>query len=108
MKSIWENEKQAISAIRSLKEELEQLRTQVERETDLAVAAEIRYGQIPVRKVERFAINGDIVFINWQFEFDVAGVGKRLVDTVAMQTWDGDRIRRECLYFDPRQIRPST
>ena len=47
MKQHWENEKQAIDAIRSLKEELEQLRTQVERETDLAVAAEIRYGRIP-------------------------------------------------------------
>ncbi|MEN9645142.1 MAG: chaperone protein ClpB [Actinomycetota bacterium] len=47
MKAHWENEKQAIDAIRSLKEELEQLRTQVERETDLAVAAEIRYGRIP-------------------------------------------------------------
>ena len=35
MKSHWENEKQAIDAIRSLKEELEHLRTQVERETDL-------------------------------------------------------------------------
>ena len=31
----------------SLKEELEQLRTQLERETDLNVAAEIRYGRIP-------------------------------------------------------------
>ncbi len=47
MKAHWENEKQAIDAIRSLKEELEQLRTQVERETDLAIAAEIRYGRIP-------------------------------------------------------------
>jgi len=47
MKAHWENEKQAIGAIRSLKEELEHLRTQVERETDLAVAAEIRYGRIP-------------------------------------------------------------
>jgi ATP-dependent Clp protease ATP-binding subunit ClpB len=47
MKQHWEQEKQAIDAIRSLKEELEQLRTQVERETDLAVAAEIRYGRIP-------------------------------------------------------------
>ncbi|MEY4175292.1 MAG: chaperone protein ClpB [Actinomycetota bacterium] len=47
MKQHWENEKQAIDAIRSLKEELEQLRTHVERETDLAVAAEIRYGRIP-------------------------------------------------------------
>jgi ATP-dependent Clp protease ATP-binding subunit ClpB len=47
MKQHWEQEKQAIDAIRALKEELEQLRTQVERETDLAVAAEIRYGRIP-------------------------------------------------------------
>jgi ATP-dependent Clp protease ATP-binding subunit ClpB len=47
MKEHWEREKQAIDAIRALKEELETLRTQVERETDLARAAEIRYGRIP-------------------------------------------------------------
>ena len=47
MKQVWEQEKQAIDAIRSLKEEVEGLRTQVERETDLAAAAEIRYGRIP-------------------------------------------------------------
>ena len=47
MKGHWEAEKQAISAIRTLKEELEQLRTQLEREADLNVAAEIRYGRIP-------------------------------------------------------------
>ena len=47
MKERWEQEKQAIAAIRALKEELEQLRTQVERETDLNLAAEMRYGRIP-------------------------------------------------------------
>ena len=47
MKQHWEGEKQAIDAIRSLKEELGQLGQQVERETDLAVAAEIRYGRMP-------------------------------------------------------------
>ena len=47
MKEHWEQEKGAIAAIRTLKEELEQLRTQLERETDLNVAAEIRYGRIP-------------------------------------------------------------
>jgi ATP-dependent Clp protease ATP-binding subunit ClpB len=47
MREHWENEKQAITAIRSLKEELEALRTQLERETDLEKAAEIRYGRIP-------------------------------------------------------------
>src|SRR4051812_24593467 len=47
MKQHWEAEKQAIDAIRNLKEELEQLRTQLERESDLNIAAEIRYGRIP-------------------------------------------------------------
>ncbi|MGI9644936.1 MAG: ATP-dependent chaperone ClpB [Ilumatobacteraceae bacterium] len=47
MKEHWEQEKQAIDAIRALKEELEQLRGQVERETDLELAAEMRYGRIP-------------------------------------------------------------
>ena len=51
MKTHWEAEREAISAIRTLKEELEQLRASVERETDLEKAAEIRYGRIP--EVER-------------------------------------------------------
>jgi ATP-dependent Clp protease ATP-binding subunit ClpB len=47
MKEHWTAEKEAIDAIRVTKEELEHLRTQLERETDLNVAAEIRYGRIP-------------------------------------------------------------
>jgi ATP-dependent Clp protease ATP-binding subunit ClpB len=54
MKAHWQGEKEAITAIQTLKEELEQKRSEVERETDLERAAEIRYGQIPEleRKVE--------------------------------------------------------
>src|SRR3954470_6235589 len=47
MKAHWEQEKEAIGAIRALKEELEAKRSAVEREQDLERAAEIRYGQIP-------------------------------------------------------------
>ena len=43
----WTNEKEAIARIRTLKEELEALRSELERETDLEKAAEIRYGRIP-------------------------------------------------------------
>jgi ATP-dependent Clp protease ATP-binding subunit ClpB len=43
----WQSEKEAIARIRELKEQLEALRTEVERETNLERAAEIRYGQIP-------------------------------------------------------------
>jgi len=51
MKTHWEAEREAIAAIRTLKEELEQLRSVLERETDLEKAAEIRYGRIP--EIER-------------------------------------------------------
>ncbi len=47
MKAHWEDEKEAIVAIQTLKEELEGLRAHAERETDLEKAAEIRYGRIP-------------------------------------------------------------
>ncbi|MBV8981372.1 MAG: AAA family ATPase [Acidimicrobiia bacterium] len=54
MKAHWEAEKEAIDRIRVVKEELEQKRMELERETDLEHAAEIRYGQIPEleRRVE--------------------------------------------------------
>ena len=47
MKAHWDAEREAISAIRTLKEELEHLRSAVERETDLTKASEIQYGRIP-------------------------------------------------------------
>jgi ATP-dependent Clp protease ATP-binding subunit ClpB len=43
----WNNEKQVIGEIRTQKEELEALRAEAERESDLEKAAEIRYGRIP-------------------------------------------------------------
>jgi len=54
MKAHWKGEKDAIATIRVLKEDLEARRIEVEREQDLARAAEIRYGQIPdlERKVD--------------------------------------------------------
>jgi ATP-dependent Clp protease ATP-binding subunit ClpB len=43
----WNNEKAVIDEIRERKEQLETLRAEAERETDLERAAEIRYGRIP-------------------------------------------------------------
>ena len=52
MKVHWQSEKEAIDEIRSRKEQLEQLRLDVEREDDLNKAAEIRYGLIPALEEE--------------------------------------------------------
>jgi ATP-dependent Clp protease ATP-binding subunit ClpB len=54
----WNNEKAAISRIRELKEQLEAAGGELERETDLEKAAEIRYGRIPAleREVEQATV----------------------------------------------------
>ena len=51
MKAHWQAEKDAIDRIRLLKEQLENMRLELEREADLEKAAEIRYGLLP--EVER-------------------------------------------------------
>jgi len=55
MRAHWQSEKQAIDTIRGLKEEIEQLNGELEREFDLERAAEIRYGRLP--ELER-AVDG--------------------------------------------------
>ncbi|MGH1489058.1 MAG: ATP-dependent chaperone ClpB [Acidimicrobiales bacterium] len=47
MRAHWQNEKDAIEGIRTLKEREDILRRELERESDLERAAEIRYGQLP-------------------------------------------------------------
>ncbi len=47
MRAHWQNEKEAIATIQQLKEELDTLNREVEREADLEKAAELRYGRIP-------------------------------------------------------------
>jgi ATP-dependent Clp protease ATP-binding subunit ClpB len=47
MKKRWEAEKEGITAVRALKEQLDALRHQSEREADLEKKAELMYGRIP-------------------------------------------------------------
>ena len=58
------------------------------------------------RRIETFLVDGDRVVINWVFEMTLAGGAVRVLDELALQTWDGDRIRRERFYYDPAQIKP--
>jgi hypothetical protein len=63
-----------------------------------------RFGNMPVRKVERFAIHADHGFINWIFEVRHTDGSVRPLDEIAVQKWDGDRIRSERFYYDPAQL----
>jgi ketosteroid isomerase-like protein len=63
-----------------------------------------RFPDTRIREVKRFAINGDVVFINWEFEM-ASGDTIRLLDEVVLQTWRGDRITSERFYYDPGQMK---
>jgi ketosteroid isomerase-like protein len=76
---------------------------------DALIAHEIdianRFGSVPVRKVERFAVHDGDVFINWIFELKGEDGRVRVLDEVTMQTWRDDRIASERFYYDPATIR---
>ena len=65
----------------------------------------VRFGGTPVRRVQNFAINRDLVFINWIFEIRQKDGSFRPFDEVAVQHWRGDRIDSERFYYDPAQLR---
>ena len=64
MKAKWENEKQAISKVQKLREEIEQTNAQIEKaenEYDLNKAAELKYGKLPSlqKQLEEEEINAE-------------------------------------------------
>jgi len=46
------------------------------------------------------AIDGDRVAIHWVFEFTGKDGRRRIVDEMAMQVWEGDKIVRERFFYD--------
>lgn len=88
----------------TMQENLGQTREGIEALLAAEAAALKRMGGAPATACLGYAIHGDTVFINWRFEMGPADP-KRVLDEVAMQVWDGDRIRQERFYYDPAQMR---
>lgn len=47
--------------------------------------------------------DGDTVAIRWRFEFFPKHGPSRVIEEVAWQTWDGEKIVRETFFYDPKQ-----
>ena len=58
------------------------------------------------RRVQTCLVDGDRAVINWVFEMTGPDGHTRVMDELALQTWDGDRIATERFYYDPAQVRP--
>ncbi|HEX6578165.1 MAG TPA: AAA family ATPase, partial [Jiangellaceae bacterium] len=95
----WNNEKEAIDQIRELKEQLETLRAEAERETDLEKAAEIRYGRLPelerqvdaaTARLEELQSGGQRMLKEEVDEEDVAAVVARWTGVPVSRLMEGE------------------
>jgi len=60
--------------------------------------------EIHQSRVDSFVIDGDRVAINWIFEFTSVNGHRNLINEVAYQVWQGDKIQSERFYYDPTGI----
>ena len=69
-------------------------------------AALARVARVDTHPVATCLIDGDHVAINWTFDFVDAQGGKRRMEEMALQRWQGDRIIEERFFYDPASILP--
>jgi ketosteroid isomerase-like protein len=55
------------------------------------------------RPVGAVLVDGDLVMINWIFEFTAQNGQTVVMDELALQRWRGDKIIAEQFYYDPAQ-----
>lgn len=67
--------------------------------------AALRRNAIVARKGSTVLVDGDHVAIRWVFEMTDDTGATRVLDEIAWQRWDGDRIAEERFYYDPGQMR---
>lgn len=67
--------------------------------------AALRRNTIVARKGSTVLVDGDRVAINWVFEMTDDTGATRVLDEIAWQRWEGDRIVEERFYYDPGQMR---
>ncbi len=67
--------------------------------------AALTHNTIVARKGTVALVDGDQVAIRWVFEMTDDARTTRVLDEVAWQRWEGDRIAEERFYYDPGQLR---
>ena len=65
-----------------------------------------RFATMRTDPVEDLLVDGDKVVVRWRFTFTPPAGPPVVMEELALQRWEGDRIAEERFFFDPRQIRP--
>lgn len=65
-----------------------------------------RFKTMITHPVETLLIDGDQTVIRWRFEFVPPNGPPVVLEELALQRWEGERIAEERFFYDPRQTRP--
>ena len=66
-----------------------------------------RFAHMKTDPVTDLIIDGDKVMIRWKFTFTPAEGPPVVMEELALQRWEGDRVAEERFFYDPRQTRPA-
>lgn len=67
-----------------------------------------RFAAMKTDPVTDLLIDGDKVMIRWRFTFTPAESPPVIIEEIALQRWEGDRVAEERFFYDPRQTRPPS
>jgi ketosteroid isomerase-like protein len=65
-----------------------------------------RFGTMTTHPVETLLVDGDQSLIRWRFEFVPPQGPPMMLEELALQRWEGERIVEERFFYDTRQTRP--
>lgn len=52
-------------------------------------------------------VDGDRTAVQWRFRFTAQDGSQMVLEELALQRWEGDRIAEERFFYDPAQMRPA-
>ena len=66
--------------------------------------ATMQENQDAPRKGLATLIEGDTVVIRWRFDFEFLDGRKIVLDEIAHQRWQGEKMQEEKFFYDPKQM----
>jgi len=90
----------------SMRDNQQEPRLGLERLIADETATMARFAVMKTDPVTDLLVDGDKVTIRWKFTFTPAEGSPMVMEEIALQRWEGDRVAEERFFYDPRQTRP--
>ena len=63
--------------------------------------------KLKVKCIRPYFMEGDKVIIRWQFRMEWKNHTVSELDELVYQEWEGEKIKREKFFYDPKQLEPK-